>query len=395
MTEEWIDEEDDEEVDDEDEGLGSESDGTMTQGFPVPARQLFAELMAIFGAQEAEPRPAGEVADQAAPPGSGSLLERLEFEQSHLMAEFPPVLHDDNKRVVLDIACPPGARHEGTIGYTRWKAGWIPTSPPRKPVRVDVRPGFYDYRPTSDDPAAVEWHVNFADPHLFVAYGSSLFAQDEMQVAEHPVLGALKEALDAGGHRALTVEGGSPTPILITGASRRCAVATDPDVEAGRPEGLYGNRFARATADVVRRATTQIEPPTRSNLIAMAAPRGGFDTYMVEEIEEILITAFTAFGAAVAESCRIRGGAGPVVVHTGFWGCGAFGGNRVLMPLLQMIAAGWAEVDLLVFHVGDPSGAADIEQAQAALDALPAMFATAVPGYIETLGFRWGVSDGN
>ncbi len=47
------------------------------------------------------------------------------------------------------------------------------------------------------DACQQEWWVNFADPHLFVAYGSSLFAQDEIQVAEHPSLGHLREALYA------------------------------------------------------------------------------------------------------------------------------------------------------------------------------------------------------
>jgi Poly (ADP-ribose) glycohydrolase (PARG) len=44
-----------------------------------------------------------------------------------------------------------------------------------------------------------------------------------------------------------------------------------------------------------------------------------------------------------------------VAVHTGYWGCGAFGGNRVLMALLQVLAAGSAGLDQLVFHVGDPA----------------------------------------
>jgi hypothetical protein len=39
------------------------------------------------------------------------------------------------------------------------------------------------------------WHVNFADPQLFVAYGSQLLAQDELQAAEHPLLGSIREAL--------------------------------------------------------------------------------------------------------------------------------------------------------------------------------------------------------
>ena len=80
---------------------------------------------------------------------------------------------------------------------------------------------------------AAEWHVNFADPALFVAYGSSLFAQDEMQVAEHPALGALAEALRAGARVALTEQGGKATPVLVAGVERRCRVATDRDVAAG------------------------------------------------------------------------------------------------------------------------------------------------------------------
>ncbi len=55
----------------------------------------------------------------------------------------------------------------------------------------------YDYARAAGVEGAVEWHVNFADPRLFTAYGLGLFAQDEMQVAEHPALGALREALHA------------------------------------------------------------------------------------------------------------------------------------------------------------------------------------------------------
>lgn len=74
----------------------------------------------------------------------------------------------------------------------------------------------------------MEWHVNFADPHLFVAYAGPLFAQDEMQVAEHPVLAALKQALDADGVDSRTDGDAGPTPVLVTGAERRVSIASDP-----------------------------------------------------------------------------------------------------------------------------------------------------------------------
>lgn len=37
-------------------------------------------------------------------------------------------------------------------------------------------------------------------------------------------------------------------------------------------------------------------------------------------------------------------------IHTGYWGCGAYGGNREPMPLLQLIAACESKFVTLVFH---------------------------------------------
>jgi hypothetical protein len=220
-------------------------------------------------------------------------IDRRTFEAAQLMAQHPPRWHDPNKRVVAEVSCPPGAMYAGTIGYSRWPAMNLP--PRIEPLAADlivVQPGFYDYRPALE--GAVEWHVNFADPHLFVAYSGRLLAQDELQVAEHPALGALREALVAAGERALTVDDGEPTPVLVTGVERRVAIATEPDADAGRPGGLYGNAFAHADPDVVRRAVTRQDPPTITNLIAMAALPGGWGAYQTDEIRTILVTAFTA-----------------------------------------------------------------------------------------------------
>ncbi len=162
--------------------------------------------------------------------------------------------------------------------------------------------------------------MNFADPHLFIAYTSGLFAQDEMQVAEHPALGALREALVSDGHEAVTMEHDRPTPVLVVGVERRCRVATDRKAAEGRPESLYGNAFARATEDGVRRATTRLDPPTVTNVIAMAAPGFGAGTYNETQIHSILTTAFTGFRAAVLESEPAQGPEAIPVAHTGFWG---------------------------------------------------------------------------
>jgi hypothetical protein len=326
-------------------------------------------------------------------------IDRRVFEAGRLMATHPPIWRHRNKEVVYGIACPPGAVHRGEVLYSRWAPMALPETIDDKgaTARVDGREGAYDYAPAAG--GGVEWHVNFADPDLFVWYGSALFAQDEIQVAEHPALGALREALQAGGHQALTVEDGRPTPILIMGVERRCRVATDRNIEEGRPVELYGNDFGRAEVDAVRRATTRIEPPTITHLIAMAAPSGGRGRYNETTIRHVLVTAFTGFRAAVLESARAHGHRLPVVVHTGFWGCGAFGGHRVLMAMLQVLAAQMAGVERLVFHA---VGAAGLGPLEAARSLIEEHLARTSPGDTGTvieritgMGFEWGVSDGN
>ena len=318
-------------------------------------------------------------------------LTRVTFDAAALFAEHPPRLRNRNKRALLALACPPGANPGGTVVFTRWATMTPPVilNPTSRPI-FEAHPDVYDYAGTDTAEPRLEWHVNFADPHLFVACASGLFAQDEIQVAEHPILASLKQSFDATDAVTLTVVDGHPTPILIRGAERRIAVAT---------EGLYGNRFAAASADAVGHATRTIDPPTITNLIAMAAPSGGSGVYTREEIEHILTTAYTAFAAAVFESDEASNADAKTVIHTGYWGCGAFGGNRVLMALLQLLAARLAGVYRLVFHTFDAAGLEDFKRARKVLEQeAPHAHATRLKDLltqIQKVHFKWGTSDGN
>ncbi len=320
---------------------------------------------------------------------------RLEFEAGELVAAHPPRLQHPHKRLVWALACPPGCVHRGTVAVSRWRAMPLPPvlSGGTGGTALDIRTGVYDYDSGAGD--TVEWHVNFADPHLFTAYGGPLFAQDELQVAEHPALACLREALTGSSVPPLTEEAGAPTPVLVMGVERRCAIATGPDPLAGRPRGLYGNAFAAAPVDAVRRAVRVLDPPTVSNIIAMAAPSGGTGRYTPAEIGQVLLTAYTAFSGA-----RIESGSRRTVVHSGFWGCGAFGGNRVLMIALQTVAAVAAGLDGLVLHTVDPAGAGPVSRALrlVAGELLPAgarVTAAELVDRVASLHLRWGVSDGN
>lgn len=327
-------------------------------------------------------------------------VERLSMDAAELMRTYPPRITNRNKLAVFEIVLPPGTEPGGRIEYSRWAALPLPeTVPVRRALDITVaKPGFYDYQ-LHLSPPAMEWHVNFADPNLFVAYGTGLFAQDEMMCAEHPILGSVREAVLERFASALTEEDGQPTPVLVAGAERRCRIETSPDLAAGRPEGLYGRRFAAADTETVCRATIPIVPPTITNVLAMAAPSYGHGRYTREEIQQILQTAFTGFLAARLESQRLAGETVPVAVHTGFWGCGAFGGNRLLMTILQILAAAMAGLDALVYFTAEAAGQNDFQTAVQLLrervspeDAVPL---SEVIEAVEGLGLRWGTSDGN
>jgi hypothetical protein len=101
----------------------------------------------------------------------------------------------------------------------------------------------------------------------------------------------------------------------------------------------------------------------------------------------------------VAGFAAARLGAGAeVTMHTGFWGCGAFGGNRVLMTALQVVAARLAEVARLVYWTGaNPSDELAFSQGCDRADRLldGARSATAIVERAAAGGYRWGVSDGS
>ena len=288
-------------------------------------------------------------------------IDRVSFEAGELIREHPPKLYNANKQLVFEIACSSGFPFEGQVDYARWLAQELPEEVTLQSA-FSVRPGYFAYA-VSGDPTAVAWHVNFSDPHLFVAYGGRLLAQDELQVAEHPILGSVREALDARDMPTLTVdECYIPTPVTVAGAQRRCVFDTLPNPAAGCPSGLYGNAFADATGEQVEAATLPLSPPTMSNILAIAAPRLDLDVdireeifYTREEILNALCTAFTGFAAARTESERLVPDVSRTVIHTGFWGCGAFGGNRRLMTILQAFAADLADVDV-VFWASDEPG---------------------------------------
>lgn len=321
-------------------------------------------------------------------------FERLHFDARALIRDHPPQWRSERKRLVFETACASGCPFEGELVYAVWGEAEPPMALTAR-SNFAVRVGVFEY--AAPAASTTEWHVNFADPNLFVAYGSALLAQDELQVAEHPILGSVYEALAARGKPPRTVDAHHrPTPVTITGVQRRCAIDTRPNVAAGRPSGLYGNGFDHAPTGQIRAATTSLSPPTTSNILAMAAPWGGYGEYAKEEITYVLNAAFTGFLAARQESERLAPAGSRTVIHTGFWGCGAFGGNRTLMTMLQALAGDLADVEI-VFWAFDQQGVELFQSAHAHYGRLrdTASSVTDIRDHLLRQKFQWGVSDGN
>ncbi len=327
-------------------------------------------------------------------------MERIcqqEFNAQELVAKYPARLNNRNKEIVFDISSPEGTVHSGTISFSRWRQMQLPDTVTRggECPSFKLREDFFTY--DSSPQGQIDWHLNFAHYDLFCAYGGPLFAQDEMQVAEHPALASLRHALLDVGLNPLTVENRIPTPALIMGVERRCHVATDANHAEGRPAGLYGNSFSFAAEDVIRKATDIINPATISNIIAMEAPAYGAGRYTREEVEFVFSTALTGFSGAVHESREKVSPSVQIVGHTGYWGCGAYGGNRELMPFLQMLAACRSELNSMVFHSGGDSAGYDkaLEMIEELLPVGMEVSLDKLLSQIESMGFEWGVSDGN
>jgi hypothetical protein len=315
------------------------------------------------------------------------------FEAAELVRDFPPRWEGRNKKAVWEVSSQ-GEPFAGVIRYARWPArDWPAEVPGARPFLV--RDGVFDY-PAAAGADTVDWHLNFADPLLFGFYASDLMAQDELQVTEHPALGSLRDALAAQGAMAQTTDGRGPTPITVAGVQRRCEIRTQADPASGRPGSLYGNAFSRAPLQRVLAATRRIDPPTLSNILALAAPGGGFGVYSVQDLKGVLRTAYSGFAAAAQEGAALSGRPVRTLIHTGFWGCGAFGGNRMVMTILQALAADLAGVEL-VFHGVDVQGGLDALKGYETYQQLRAKESSVARliRSIEARQYEWGESDGN
>jgi hypothetical protein len=434
--------------------LGGNGGGGVGGGGRAAAPSRYAAF--DFGTVAAATSPSAAAAASAGPAGPAVLrvsraparpgvLFDCSADAGALAAAHPVQFRSPNKRVVAALAYPGAAqaggtdvrlqRCDSTVIAARLLADWpscAALATAAAATAVVVVPGFFDYKASSVSSGGagvsprrvVAWFPNFAHSHLFLAWDSPLLAQDELQALEFPVLVSLRLALlrEAPAHARTRGRDGAATPVLVQGVQRRCAIDT-----VAAPS-IYGNAFAQASAERVRARVTVLpeeqpgggrsgggggaEASCLSNIYAFEAPPPGRGRYTHEQVRDILKAAYSTFRAVV-----LTGGAGPdadandggsaagrgsgdaVELHIGYWGCGAYGGNRVLMVLLQLLAARLAGVPHVCMHTAP--GSEDGRDAHAAIELLdhaPMCVRAGLSGLVGWVcdkGFKWGVSDGN
>ncbi|KAL4478865.1 hypothetical protein ABPG72_009691 [Tetrahymena utriculariae] len=273
------------------------------------------------------------------------------------------------------------------------------TSPNQiKKTNIQHKQSIYMYEPPKNT-IQRHWYINFADQMLFDYYQTSLFAQDEIQVSEHPLLAHVLEKIKIQKSKnpqlsPKTYEGLNPTPILITNCHRLSTVNT----QGGK---FYGNNFQRMTTqELQQNMKIFYESKTISNIICMAAMGYKHGYYTQDQIKFTLQTAFKSFYAAryitegynAAHSC---------VINTGNWGCGAFGNDSVFIALIQLIAAQLSGIDILVYHTYNKQGTDCFQQGKYLYEKYVLNMQQKNPNlqeiveYIYKLKFQWGMSDGN
>lgn len=148
---------------------------------------------------------------------------------------------------------------------------------------------------------------------------------------------------------------------------------------------VYGNAFAQASQRQLMQACSYLEKPQIVNVIAIEAPSNGRGAYSRDQVKYILITSYVGFQAAkilaskthalnkaherrssrTGETQHLR-----TLIHTGWWGCGAYGNNRQMMILAQILAAYWAQIDEIIFHTQSTQYEGDIKAAKALAEKL-------------------------
>eukprot|EP01084_Bolivina_argentea_P134356 237010_1 len=308
---------------------------------------------------------------------SRTLQHRQSFSYTHLMVDNSPKFKDQRKQAVFQKISNSLFQMKRNLIYSRYKLLQLPKTIPNPTQfmsnKIKIRANIYEYS-KCDNESEKHFYVNFSDANLFGFYSGSLFAQDEIMTLEQPILCALREKLIS---ECKTDEN--------TKLSTSCLDAViilnclkNGNFTQQNLNKIYGSKFARSGVETVVKCIDICEAPISTNIICIAALCKMMEKYTFEDIDFLSKTAFCGFNGAKMEilnealgeynktqnSYTLRN---TIIVHTGNWGCGAFGGNIEMHFILQCVAAVCAGIDMLYYHSVDINS---MEKAQKGRDVL-------------------------
>jgi hypothetical protein len=116
------------------------------------------------------------------------------YKSDELFSKYPPKLFSAKKKLLLQFSNAKEIPHSSNVFFSKFQEISLPKEL-KSETKLIMKEDTFDYKNVEE--SSLEWHVNFADMNLFGFYGGSLFAQDEIQVAEHPILASLRQELEA------------------------------------------------------------------------------------------------------------------------------------------------------------------------------------------------------
>ena len=323
-------------------------------------------------------------------------MARVSVKVQDLLNNYPPEYTYHVKKEWYDRAAYHHRHQHGTVKISRWQFADSRKEPlffQQMPMKVLVRNDFFRYHEVDDEKTRVFW-LNFADSQLFGFYDGYMFAQDEIQTLEHPLLGSVMEYIDRNETEtlvALTEQKGLPTPYIVEHVPYWIQIQTNPVLPDGRRANLYGRRLRLSTPEERAQGFSVLQSEKKNNIIAMAAPCGGHGLYTVKQLEYLLKCAFSAFAGATRVTAASKHEF--CTIHTGKWGCGAFGNNEELIHLVQLIAASSVGVTNIVFHA--VNHAALVKAFEKFREWKDAWSISQLTEYLVSQKYQWSDEDGN
>ncbi|KAL4433339.1 hypothetical protein ABPG74_017443 [Tetrahymena malaccensis] len=275
-----------------------------------------------------------------------------------------------------------------------------------------VEPIQSSYTYEKNSPNQFQWHVNFADTQIFGFYETALFAQDEIQTAENPILYHLREeaviqSKNNSKLKPLTMEDQNPTPILIVNSIREGKVNTNPT--QNNPSGIYGKKFEKTSISKIAEVCEQLKEDDMIdvNLISMCSLSYFTGLYTQDQIKFTFNTAYKSFREAYITVNKMYSNVNiPITINTGNWGTGAFGNHLELIAIIQLLAAEISQIDHLKYFTFDEKGQRGFLKGQQIFQQIkkevyklqPKLFSQYVEYFLNEIykrKYSWQVSDGN